>query len=747
MVKFKSTIKLGYLAALEGEGGKQVKRDIQWQMKNLKRVFNITNDATILTDLNGIIVELNGKAKMLFGSTRSADLLKRSILELVKHEDHNTLIECHKIALKKGVVRDVECHFIRANGTEFLCETSMGVLSYKENDPAGFITIVKDATERKNLEYSLGERVRELECLYGITRLAEKPRISLNVLYQEVANLLREACGYPRIGSIRIVYGDKEFKSDNFKTTEWKISSDFRVGRTKAGMIEINYLDADIFKEPYLSDAVSYWDAVAKRLGEITENKKREEALLESEANLARSQRIAHLGNWDLNVKANTSLLSDEYYRIFGLSPRETGFTQEEFLSQIHPDDREFVQRKTEESFYQSAPHSIDYRIILPDGSERVVHSDAEVLFDEAGEPIRMFGIIQDITERKKREEALQKSEEFSSNLLNKAPIPIISINQDTSIRYVNPAFESLTGFSSLELLDRKTPYPWWPGGASKDTVRDYGKLINKRFRREERLFQKKNGQQFRVETTAQEVHHNKELEYYLESWINITEQKQLRDNIDFYITQIISAQEEERKRISRELHDESIQPLFSVLTDIEAMRGKGKRLSKDAIKQLENLKLKIDSTMRKLRRFSHELRPDLLDRFGLIPAVELLVEELNEVTAIDCCLERPSQECKLSPETTLMLFRIIQESLRNIEKHSQASEAKVIIDFTDAKVKATIIDNGIGFKVPQMLNNLARKRKLGLLGMHDRARLVNGDFCLESRPGVGTKISIEILV
>lgn len=619
MVKFKSTIKLGYLAALEGEGGKQVKRDTQWQMKNLKRVFNITNDATILTDLNGIIVELNGKAKMLFGSTRSADLLKRSILELVKHEDHNTLIECHKIALKKGVVRDVECHFIRANGTEFLCETSMGVLSYKENDPAGFITIVKDATERKNLEYSLGERVRELECLYGITRLAEKPRISLNVLYQEVANLLREACGYPRIGSIRIVYGDKEFKSDNFKTTEWKISSGFQVGRTKAGMIEINYLDADIFKEPYLSDAVSYWDAVAKRLGEITENKK--------------------------------------------------------------------------------------------------------------------------------REEALQKSEEFSSNLLNKAPIPIISINQDTSIRYVNPAFESLTGFSSLELLGRKTPYPWWLGGTSKDTVIDYGKLINKRFRREERLFQKKNGEQFRVETTAQEVHHNKELEYYLESWINITEQKQLRDNIDFYITQIISAQEEERKRISRELHDESIQPLFSVLTDIEAMRGKGKRLSKDAIKQLENLKLKIDSTMRKLRRFSHELRPDLLDRFGLIPAVELLVEELNEVTAIDCCLERPSQECKLSPETTLVLFRIIQESLRNIEKHSQASEAKVIIDFTDAKVKATIIDNGIGFKVPQMLNNLARKRKLGLLGMHDRARLVNGDFCLESRPGVGTKISIEILV
>lgn len=619
MVKFKSTIKLGYLAALEGEGGKQVKRDIQWQMKNLKRVFNITNDATILTDLNGIIVELNGKAKMLFGSTRSADLLKRSILELVKHEDHNTLIECHKIALKKGVVRDVECHFIRANGTEFLCETSMGVLSYKENDPAGFITIVKDTTERKNLEYSLGERVRELECLYGITRLAEKPRISLNVLYQEVANLLREACGYPRIGSIRIVYGDKEFKSDNFKTTEWKISSGFQVGRTKAGMIEINYLDADIFKEPYLSDAVSYWDAVAKRLGEITENKK--------------------------------------------------------------------------------------------------------------------------------REEALQKSEEFSSNLLNKAPIPIISINQDTSIRYVNPAFESLTGFSSLELLGRKTPYPWWLGGTSKDTVIDYGKLINKRFRREERLFQKKNGEQFRVETTAQEVHHNKELEYYLESWINITEQKQLRDNIDFYITQIISAQEEERKRISRELHDESIQPLFSVLTDIEAMRGKGKRLSKDAIKQLENLKLKIDSTMRKLRRFSHELRPDLLDRFGLIPAVELLVEELNEVTAIDCCLERPSQECKLSPETTLVLFRIIQESLRNIEKHSQASEAKVIIDFTDAKVKATIIDNGIGFKVPQMLNNLARKRKLGLLGMHDRARLVNGDFCLESRPGVGTKISIEILV
>ena len=139
-----------------------------------------------------------------------------------------------------------------------------------------------------------------------------------------------------------------------------------------------------------------------------------EEALRKSRAGLAKAQRIASVGSFEWNIRSNTSDLSDEYYRIFGLSPGETEFTYDEFLSRVHPMDREFVERETAESFSQNKKHNIDYRIILPDGSERIVHSEAEVILTESGEPLRIFGMIQDVTIRKQAE---KKLEEYSNKL------------------------------------------------------------------------------------------------------------------------------------------------------------------------------------------------------------------------------------------------------------------------------------------------------------------------------------------
>ncbi|MFC1846528.1 ATP-binding protein [Chloroflexota bacterium] len=139
-----------------------------------------------------------------------------------------------------------------------------------------------------------------------------------------------------------------------------------------------------------------------------------EEALRKSQAGLAEAQRIANVGSFEWHIKDNTSYLSDEYYRIFGLSPRVTGFTYEEFLSRVHPEDREFVKIETAESLTGNKPHDMDFRIILPDGSERSVHSEAEVILSDSGEPLREFGVVQDVTARKLVE---KKLEEYSCKL------------------------------------------------------------------------------------------------------------------------------------------------------------------------------------------------------------------------------------------------------------------------------------------------------------------------------------------
>ncbi|MGD9232097.1 MAG: PAS domain S-box protein [Desulfobacterales bacterium] len=119
-----------------------------------------------------------------------------------------------------------------------------------------------------------------------------------------------------------------------------------------------------------------------------------------------------------------------------------------------------------------------------------------------------------ELTNRKRFEEALRDSEEFTLNLLNNSPHPILVINKDTSIRYVNPALETLTDFSSEELLGMKTPYPWWTEETMQKTAEDLEKAMSNGAQKLEELFQKKNGEQFWVEITSVPIRKNEAFKY-----------------------------------------------------------------------------------------------------------------------------------------------------------------------------------------------------------------------------------------
>lgn len=142
---------------------------------------------------------------------------------------------------------------------------------------------------------------------------------------------------------------------------------------------------------------------------DITERKRAEEVLRHSQASLANAQRIARLGNWDWDIATNELRWSDEIYLIFGLAPQEFGATYEAFLHSVHPDDRASVRRSVDDALFRKLPYSIDHRILLPDGTERIVHEQAEVTCDSGGTPLWMAGTVQDITERKKAEDQLRR--------------------------------------------------------------------------------------------------------------------------------------------------------------------------------------------------------------------------------------------------------------------------------------------------------------------------------------------------
>lgn len=184
---------------------------------------------------------------------------------------------------------------------------------------------------------------------------------------------------------------------------------------------------------------------------DITERKKAERTIQESEARLKEAQRVAHIGNWEWKYKTNELYWSEENYRIFGL-PQEIKPPLDAFFNTVHPDDMESVKKNIDDILYKMKPYNIVFRIIKPDGSQGYIHAMAEVDFDNEGNPFRMYGTVQDVTESKKVEEDLLM---FKLGI-ERSGEAIFITQIDGKIIYINPAFEKIYGFSREEALGKK---------------------------------------------------------------------------------------------------------------------------------------------------------------------------------------------------------------------------------------------------------------------------------------------------
>jgi len=225
----------------------------------------------------------------------------------------------------------------------------------------------------------------------------------------------------------------------------------------------------------------------------------------------------------------------------------------------------------------------------------------------------------------------------------------------------------------------------------------------------------------------------------------DVTEEKRMQDNLQFYLQEATEAQEEERKRISRELHDETIQELVVLSQKLDMLSVESKSLSEEDRKRLEKLQQDTGNIMKGVRRLSQDLRPAALDRLGLIPALEWLLADTEEYSGLKTSITVSGETRRLPERTELVLFRIIQEAIRNTWRHSSASRADIKIVFNNGRVRITVSDNGKGFIPPKSMGDLAKDGKLGLAGMHERARLIGGKMGVHSEPGKGTEIIVEI--
>lgn len=232
-------------------------------------------------------------------------------------------------------------------------------------------------------------------------------------------------------------------------------------------------------------------------------------------------------------------------------------------------------------------------------------------------------------------------------------------------------------------------------------------------------------------------------IRHFHETQSMLTELSRAHAMSEEYVRLATDAQEDERKRLARELHDDTIQAMVIAKADLDAIA-----VEQPAAATRRERLAKVDATLvaaiDNVRRFCRDLRPSLLDDLGLVHAVDWLVADLGARTGIAARLHTSGEPRRLDPKDELTLFRIVQEALRNVERHAHASSVEVRIDFGE-DVRTTIVDDGTGFDSSQVLDDPASATGLGLLGMHERAKLAGADLTIGSGPSSGTTVSVTL--
>ena len=336
-------------------------------------------------------------------------------------------------------------------------------------------------------------------------------------------------------------------------------------------------------------------------------------------------------------------------------------------------------------------------------------------------------------------------SEERYRGLFESSSEAIFICTTSGRIISTNHACEKLTGYTQEELQDTSIYrlFTRASQGTIKQSFSDPAETESP-MESEETIIKKKDCTEAFVQLKASPILRGDEIIGLQAIFRDITGERQLRQNMEYYIKQITRAQEDERLRISRALHDDTVQVLASLSRGIDSLLLRTENLPDRAIEELKRLRESSDSALEGVRRFSQDLRPSILDDLGLLPALEWLTTDLEKQSGVKARFTTTGNRHRLSPEKELAIFRITQEALNNIQKHSQPAHVTMALDFSTDALTLVIADDGKGFTMPLRTSELIRSGRMGIMGMRERARLIGGTLIIQSEPGAGTTVTLR---
>jgi PAS domain S-box-containing protein len=701
-------------------------------------VIESSDDAIVSGTLDGIIVSWNKGAQKIYGYTEAEAIGQpiNMLSPLELPDEENRILETLKAG---GRIEHFETVRVTKTGKRINVSLTISPINDSSGRTVGCSGIARDITERKQAE----DAIRESEIQYR--RIVETTNEGVWLLDSKlhtsyVNRQMAEMLGYEpeeMVGrSVLDFYfsEDVERKKQGLEKRQQGLREQFeeRLRRRDGSELWVRLAATPVFKDN------GEFDGALAMISDITERKRSDEALLKSEERFRLAAQAGKMFAYELDVATDVIVRSEDFARILG-NHEHVETTGQKVLARIHSDDREKVKAAVAALSPENPNLQITYRMQRLDGIIIWVERNSQAHFDDQGKIRRIVGMVKDVTDRHEAEEALRISEERLRLAQWAAHIGTFDVNIRTGVDVWQPETEALYGL---------------PPGGFGGTLTAFEDLIHPDDR--ERVIQltqemMRTGQaaeaEWRVVWPDGSVHWIAGRGQVLmdESGVpsrmlgvnmDVTERKRAEEALSGMTRKLLQAQEQERARIARELHDDINQRLALMAVELEQLQSD----PSDVPIRAQQLRKELAQISDDVQTLSHELHSSKLDYLGVVAGMKSWCKEFAGRQNIN--IDFKSDVSSILPsEIGLSLFRVLQEALHNAVKYSGVRRFDVQLRENPREIHLAITDSGRGFDVEAAMQGTG----LGLTSMRERVRLVNGTILIESKPTHGTSIHVRV--
>lgn len=736
------------------------------QQNNLshKKIFDeiqrITSTGNFVWDVATNTVEWSNALFHIFGiDPQSEKVTSETFFNAIYPEGRQRIKEIIGDAVTNRRPQNTDFRIFRPEGDMRILEMCIEVITGESGNVTQILGVCQDITDHRRSETALHETESDLQKAFEIAAIGRwKYFVTKNqYIWTESA---KKVIGFPADNIPRTWEEYQQFfHPDDLEAvlaavevtkTSGKFELEHRLiinGKTKWVRTK-SHTEFDEQEQQLIAIGI---------IQDITNRKIFEESLRESEARWQFALDGAGDGVWDWDVPNREVFYSSHWKAMLGFCDDEIGNGIEEWEKRVHPDDKASVYEILQQHISGETPfYQCEHRMLCKNGEYKWILDRGKIISrSDSGAPLRMIGTHTDITDRKQFEEHLKQKEAEYRRLANNIPDMIARFDSKLRHIYVNKRVCDIAGATFDELIgktNRDLDMPEQIAGPWEKTLQSvFDSGTEKRL---DFNFETTIGNRYFESRVSPEFAANGAVVSVLAITRDITDRKkalaeiqQSQQKLRALAEHLVNVREVERTGIAREIHDEFGQILTVLKMDLSMVENELKKENGPPdypriFDEIESMKQLLDSTAEFVSNMITRLRPEVLDKLGLLPAIEWHSEEFEKYSGIKCQFNSNIDSIDLDNERATAVFRIVQESLTNVARHAKATA--VSIDIQKAapnRLTVTIKDNGIGFDD----TSAAKTDRFGLLGMRERVKNFGGNIQISSAVDAGTTVFVSL--